>query len=98
LIRQFYDGYGEHFKLSDGSDFKYPSPGSSGEKKEEVICQREEHTRKPNALSDVFSGLKADDLVLIGVLIFLIYDGVEDYILLIILGIIFLMGIGETKC
>lgn len=98
MIRQFYDGYGEHFKLSDGSDFKYPSLQCPSEKKEEIICKKDECTKKSNPLSDILSGFKADDLVLIGVLLFLIYDGADDYILLIILGIIFLMGIGEAKC
>lgn len=98
MIRQFYDGYGEHFKLSDGSDFKYSSSKCPSEKKEEILCAESDCKIKTNPLGDILSGLKVDDLVLIGVLIFLIYDGVDDYILLIILGIIFVMGIGETKC
>lgn len=98
MIRQFYDGYGEHFKLSDGSDFSYPVNKCPPKKKEEVCEKINDCTKKTNPINDIFSNLNADDIVLIGVIIFLLYDGVDDYILLIILGIIFLMGIGEKTC
>ena len=98
MIRQFYDGYGEHFKLSDGSEFRYPPHKCSSKEKEEILCRNETHIKKSNGFSDILSGIKADDIVLIGVLLFLLYDGVDAYILLVILGIIFVMGLGEKEC
>ena len=98
MIRQFYDGYGEHFKREDGSEFKYPSPVCIPKKEEEPLCKKSECTNKNNPLSHILSGFKADDLILVGVLLFLIYDGTDDYILLIILGIILLMGFGDKEC
>ena len=98
MIRQFYDGYGEHFKCSDGSDFKYPSKDVCVAKKEEVLCPNEPCTKKSNPLNSILSDFEVDDLILIGLLIFLLYDGVDDYILLIILGIIFVMGLRDKEC
>lgn len=98
MIRQFYDGYGEHFKCIDGSDFRYPPANNQVHKDEKVLCKTECSKHGLTSLNDIFSGFKADDIILLGLIAFLIYDGVDDYILLIILGIILVMGLGDKEC
>lgn len=98
MIRQFYDGYGEHFKLSDGSEYRYSPKCDKPQKTGEILCEKEQCAKKPTPFGNILSGVGADDLVLLGVVLFLLYDGVDDYILIIILGIIFVMGIGDNVC
>lgn len=43
-------------------------------------------------LSDILSSVKKDDLVLLGLILFLIGDGCEDKELLLVLGFLFVSG------
>lgn len=49
-----------------------------------------------SGLSDILSSVKKDDLVLLGLILFLIGDGCEDKELLLVLGFLFVSGKIDT--
>ena len=64
------------------------------EKKEEIPekCEKETtdicETKNNNPLSNLFGSLEIDDIILIGIILILLYEGSNDILLLAVLGII----------
>jgi len=58
---------------------------TAGEKKKEILP----------GIENFLSGLNKDDYILAGIIIVLILEGCEDYILLCALGYLFIMGLKE---
>ena len=48
-------------------------------------------------IGEIFSELKKDDYILLGIIAVLIFEGCDDYILLAALGYLFIMGINFQK-
>ena len=48
-------------------------------------------------IKDIFSELKKDDYILLGIIAVLVFEGCDDYILLAALGYLFIMGINFQK-
>ena len=48
-------------------------------------------------IGDIFSELKKDDYILLGIIAVLVFEGCDDYILLAALGYLFIMGINFQK-
>ncbi len=57
------------------------------------VARREHH----RSIGDIFSELKKDDYILLGIIAVLIFEGCHDYILLAALGYLFIMGINFQK-
>ena len=101
MIRQFYDGYGEHFKYADGRDYVVKRQDNSSCDKKQPVCKKEDTIPSTmcnqDKISSLFSSFDTDDIILVGVLLFLLYDGVDDLILLLILGAVLVMGFYDKK-
>ena len=48
-------------------------------------------------IGGILSDLKKDDYILIGIIAALIFEGCDDYVLLAVLGYLFIMGINFEK-
>ncbi len=101
MIRQFYDGYGEHFKYADGRDYVVKRQDNSSCDKKQSVCKMEDTTPSKicsqDKISSLFSSFDTDDIILVGILLFLLYDGVDDIILILILGAVLVMGFYDKK-
>lgn len=101
MIRQFYDGYGEHFKYADGREYVVKKQDNPPRDKKQSVCKKEDTmsvgTCNQDKISSLFSSFDTDDIILVGVLLFLLYDGVDDIILLLILGAVLVMGFYDKK-
>ena len=68
---------------------------SSGNIRVERVGETNAVMRKPHGpdLGKLLSGFEKDDYILAGIIIFLIFEGCDDYILLAALGYLFFMGL-----
>ena len=67
--------------------------GNPPEKAENTIIK---NRRRPLDLKTLLSGFEKDDYILAGLIIVLVLDGCDDYILLAALGYLFIMGLLPT--
>ncbi len=84
-----------------------PKPYRPYEKRSEVIVpqrpeRREQHVEKKEDVlvttpkrEFTLNSLKTDDLLLLGIIILLFLDGCDDYLLLLVLGYLFFVGLDQ---
>ena len=58
--------------------------------KKEIKCEKEEccEEKQNNPLSNIFGSLEIDDLILIGIILILLYEGTNDILIIALLGMI----------
>ena len=56
----------------------------------EVKCEKEEccEEKQNNPLSNIFGSIEIDDLILIGIILILLYEGSNDILIIALLGMI----------
>ena len=56
----------------------------------EIKCEKEEccDEKQNNPLSNIFGSVEIDDLILIGIILILLYEGANDILIIALLGMI----------
>ncbi len=61
--------------------------------KENILPERKTERESSYNIKKILNGFKTDDYILLGIIIVLMLEGCDDYILLAALGYLFIMGI-----
>ena len=60
--------------------------------KKEIKCEKEIgeccETKQNNPLGNIFGSLEIEDLILIGIILILLYEGTNDFLIIALLGVI----------
>ena len=71
-----------------------PEKGNEVAKREKNVVPENKSERVSSYnIRKILNGFKADDYILLGIIIVLMFEGCDDYILLAALGYLFIMGI-----